>query len=153
MDVPEESDALQAARVQRRGVRAALGALESAAASPALDATWTTVLSERLQALREAFAHHVEVTEGDDGLFEETLERAPRLARRTKVLRDDHVTIASAIDDALDVVAATAHPVDDDRISAIRASVTDVMGRIARHRQLGADLVHEAYNVDIEGGD
>ena len=153
MEVPEETDALRAARRQRRGVRAALVTLESAAASSARDPSWSSVLSERMRALREAFAHHVSVTEGESGLFEETLERAPRLARRTKLLRDDHVAITAAIAGTIEAIEAALDPLDDETIVAIRASVTDVMGRITRHRQRGADLVHEAYSIDIEGGD
>ncbi len=156
MDANAESDALGAARRQRRGVRAALVALESSTASPSVDDAWLATIRERLDELATAFADHVAVTESDDGLFAETVERAPRLARRVRVLHDDHVTITAAIE-AARATAATAtvadDPTDDDVATTIRAAVGDVMGRITRHRQLGADLVYEAYNVDIEGGD
>lgn len=151
MDVLETSDALVAARRERHGVRAALVALESAAASPVTDSTWSAAMADRLQALRRAFAHHIAVTESDEGLFAEMLDRAPRLAHRTHVLRDDHVAIMAAIDGALAATAAAA--TDEDASAGLRDAVTTVMGRVTRHRQLGADLVHEAYNVDIEGGE
>lgn len=153
MDHLDESNPLHAARLQRRGVRAALVALESATASPATDQSWAPMLQERLNALRSAFSHHIEVTEGDGGLFEETVTLAPRLVRRTKGLHDDHVAIMAAIDAALDVVPTSVGLHSDEAVAAVRATTTDVMGRITRHRQLGADLVYEAYNVDIEGGD
>jgi hypothetical protein len=152
MDAADQGDALHAARARRRGVRAALAALESACASSSGDLTWNKVLGERLVALGDAFDHHVAVTEGDDGLFEEILDAAPRLARRLGALRSDHVEIAGLIA-AATAALPTATTENPDGVAAMRDAVTELMGRITRHRQLGADVVFEAYNVDIEAGD
>lgn len=151
MSANDESEALRSARRQRHGVRAALVALESATASASTDAAWAAQLDARLGDLRDAWAHHVHATEGDGGLFAETIDRAPRLAKRTQVLRDEHVEIAKVIDDVGRVVTASRDGEPDT--AEVRRVVTDLMGRVARHRQLGADLVFEAYHVDIEGGD
>jgi hypothetical protein len=35
----------------------------------------------------------------------------------------------------------------------LRRAVTSLLGRLARHRQRGSDLVFEAYNVDIAAAD
>jgi hypothetical protein len=153
VDHSDESDPLHAARLQRRGVRAALVALESATASPATNPSWAPVLREQLNRLLSAFSYHIEVTEGVGGLFEDTVTLAPRLVRRTKALHDDHVAIMAAIDAAVDVVPTSVGVHSDEVVAAARATATEVMGRITRHRQLGADLVYEAYNIDIEGGD
>ena len=37
-------------------------------------------------------------------------------------------------------------------VEQVRALGTSLLGRIVRHRQRGADLVYEAYEVDV-GGD
>lgn len=153
MDDSDETDALHAARRRRRGVRAALDALESATASSIHEADWLDTLRTRLVQLEDAFDHHVAVTEGHDGLFEEVLTRAPRLARRTKLLQEDHIVIREAIRGTIEELPAMLTSTDTERAVAVREAVTDIMGRITRHRQLGADLVYEAYSVDIEAAD
>jgi hypothetical protein len=35
----------------------------------------------------------------------------------------------------------------------VRRRVTSLLGRLAMHRQLGSELVFDAYNVDIGDGD
>jgi hypothetical protein len=47
-------------------------------------------------------------------------------------------------DDAAD--ALRAHP---DDANGIRRRITSMLCELAAHRQHGADLVYEAYNVDI----
>ena len=36
-------------------------------------------------------------------------------------------------------------------LPAFREEVTTLMGQLVRHRQAGADLVYEAYEVDLGG--
>ena len=38
-----------------------------------------------------------------------------------------------------------------DAVAARREAATELVGRIVRHRQRGADLIYEAYEVDIGG--
>ena len=40
---------------------------------------------------------------------------------------------------------------DPPPVDAIRTAVLELLGEIARHRQRGADLIFEAYDVDIGG--
>lgn len=142
---------LESAREIRRGVRAAMVAVESAAATSARGAGWTGILAKQLDALSGAFDHHIAVTEAEAGLLNETLELAPRLARRARQLRDEHVEIAALITNAM-LNAESGGEADEARADELRKAVTDIIVRISRHRQIGADLVYEAYNVDIEGG-
>ena len=55
-----------------------------------------------------------------------------------------------------DVAATLVHGCEGDcsadMVEAIRESLVDVLRSISRHRQRGADLVYEAYHVDIGGG-
>jgi hypothetical protein len=147
-----ESEALHSAREERRGVRAALAALESTTASSAHNVEWFKAVHERLTNLQGAFDRHIAATEAEGGLFDEIVESAPRLNRRTQTLRQDHIDIRSAIEVAL--ADLPVEPIDDpETVAATRAAITDIMGRVTRHRQLGSDLVYEAYTVDIEAAD
>jgi hypothetical protein len=41
--------------------------------------------------------------------------------------------------------------VDSAEPQALRDGLTDLLAELVRHRQRGADLVYEAYSVDIGG--
>ena len=80
------------------------------------------------------------------------VEQAPRLAHQVGQLRADHDTIEQAIQQAMKLVADP-EDVDGTSISAAGEAVLELMSSITRHRHLGASLVYEAYNVDIEASD
>jgi hypothetical protein len=44
-------------------------------------------------------------------------------------------------------------PVDSAGVAKVREDVTGLLGALVRHRQTGADLVYEAYQVDIDAAD
>jgi hypothetical protein len=60
----------------------------------------------------------------------------------------EHIVIKGLIEDLL---ARVGPPVAADQVDAVRALGTALLGRLARHRQRGADLIHEAYEVDLGG--
>lgn len=74
-------------------------------------------------------------------------EIASHLAAKARRLREEHPPITAALAEAgknLD------EPLPDDAaVEALRDDLQRLMGRIVRHRQHGADLVWEAYEVDI----
>jgi hypothetical protein len=142
---------LNAARDIRRGVRAAVVGLESAAASSIYERGWSEAMAEQLAVLQAAFAHHVAVTESDGGLLDEIREIAPRLDRRIRQICTEHVEIGEAIEAARGDASGVV-PSDTEAARTLRDTATDLIVRVTRHRQIGADLVFEAYNVDIEGG-
>ena len=51
------------------------------------------------------------------------------------------------------ITSFTAPPITPDSpwVDARRHDVTRLLGRLAHHRQQGADLTYEAYGVDIGG--
>ena len=144
---------LGAAREVRHGIRQAMGEIETALATAALGRApaWSSVLADRLQVLRQAFDHHVELTESPTGFLSEIVDQAPRLAHAAENLRVEHSTIATAFERASAAVRSAEE--GPDRVEDAREAVLDLLQQLARHRQHGADLVYEAYNVDIEGGD
>jgi len=108
------------------------------------------VLKEMTE-VRDAFGQHVMVTEKPDGLYDEILERAPRLETNVRRLREEHPEIVRRIRDTIprldqrELVEATR------QLEEARDDLQRFMGSVIRHRQRGADLVWEAYNVDIGG--
>ena len=129
--------------------------LEEAISSPAAARipNWTATVLKEIVEVREAFEQHVIVTEREDGLYDEILERAPRLAGNVRRLREEHPDIAVALAGMIErleqvEVGDVARPLDDARDDLQR-----FIGQVIKHRQRGADLVWEAYNVDIGGVD
>ena len=152
MDLTTRSYELEAVRIRRAELRETLDLLESVLAAPA--ATQAVLWGERLHAavdrLATDFALHVEVTEGPDGLHQSILAGDLRLANQVDALVEEHKTIAA------DIAALSAEsdaPVMPDDVDALRESGTTLLGRLVRHRQRGADLIYEAYQTDIGGGD
>ena len=156
MDDPSElTPALEAARRRRQTLHDALVHLEQAISSPAAGRipAWSAAVTKEMVSLRDAFEQHVIVTEKPGGLYEEIMERAPRLAGKLRRLQDEHPSVAQRIGAALDRLEAgqvgeESSPWPIDRA---RDDLQRLLGSIVRHRQAGADLVWEAYNVDIGG--
>ncbi len=148
----ELTPALEAAKRRRATLHDALVHLEHATSSPAAGRVpeWTDQVLKETVAMRDAFDQHVIVTEKPGGLYEEIMERAPRLAGKIRRLQDEHPPMAEAISEMLTKLEAggidDTWPLDDARDDLQR-----LLGRVVRHRQHGADLVWEAYNVDIGG--
>ena len=68
----------RAAEDAARHARPSGGAISSPAAGRIPD--WTASVLKEMVEVRDAFDQHVVVTERPDGLYDEILERAPRLA-------------------------------------------------------------------------
>jgi hypothetical protein len=109
---------------------------------------WSTELRQQLDALSSALDQHVTMTEGPDGLLADIVVAAPRLAHRVDVTRKDHLRLRSQLDTVLDSL-----PADESGVAEVRDQVVELLTSLVRHRQAGADLVYEAYNVDIEAAD
>ncbi|HEX6499897.1 MAG TPA: hypothetical protein VF054_12820 [Micromonosporaceae bacterium] len=138
------ASSLAAARHSHARLAAAVHNLDRALAMPAVEPTWTTRVRGALNALRPAFALHVDTTEGPDGLHGEILDREPRLAHQATVLVREHAVIAATMD-ALAERLGTVPP------DLIRAWAVDLLRELSRHRQRGADLLYEAFETDIGG--
>src|SRR5262249_36154881 len=105
-----------------------------------------TAVAPLLDPLRAAFDDHVEFSEGPDRLFVELrgdwVEGAPEIDRLCR----EHVAIRSAIDQVQ-------QQVDAGNDEATRAGVRHLTKLLHQHRQRGADLLYNAYNVDVAAGD
>jgi hypothetical protein len=142
---------LESLRRHRAELRDSMSALEQALAAPAAGGfeRWGDQVQAALSDLYADFLLHIEVTEGHDGLYGELLEEAPRLSEAVSRLISEHAAITGLLDD---LVSGGTTPETDADVTAVRRLGTELLGRLVRHRQRGADLVYEAYEFDI-GGD
>jgi hypothetical protein len=151
-DQSPELQAFERSREKRRGVRQASADLEEALARPASQDSegWSTGTADCLALLATAFELHVQQSEGSEGLLAEIIEVSPRCAPAVEQIKRDHRDILAELR-ALEVTARRS--VEVAQIADVREHALAMLQTIARHRQRGADLIYEAYSVDIEAGD
>ena len=139
---------------RRADLYQAIRGLERAAARPAVarEEQWVKGVIEALEELEGEIIDHIEVTERHDGLYAEIVEAAPRLSRKVQLLRDEHPEMQEATS-SLRARLTTARVSDAGSVDEARDEIQHVLGRLVKHRQLGADLVWEAYSRDIGGVD
>ncbi|GAA1817144.1 hypothetical protein HC028_21340 [Planosporangium flavigriseum] len=127
----------------RAELLAAVQGFQYALTMPVAQPDWRRAVAAELPHLRAAFAAHVELTEGPDGLYAEVLADAPRLVRRVNSLGSEHAAVSAALE-------ALARRVDADP-ERVRSWGSDLLRALSSHRQRGADLIHEAYATDLGG--
>lgn len=147
------SENLDRARKHRAGLRTTIGLVERSLSTAAHGrvAAWSADLREELTKLSEALDSHVQLSEADDGLLADIESSTPRLTHRVHKAREDHVILRAACAKAIEALP----PGDggDAGVEQARDRVVELLTALVRHRHLGADLVYEAYNVDIEAAD
>jgi hypothetical protein len=149
-DVPTPDQALlEALRHKRADLRDSMSALEHALAAPApgRPGAWAERVHVALVELSADFREHVDITESPSGLYQRLRMTAPRLSNAVARLTSEHTQIADLVDDLLGRVNGP----DGQDVDPVRDLGMALLGRLARHRQHGSDLVYEAYAVDIGG--
>jgi hypothetical protein len=143
---------LHAVRVRRAELRENINLMERALAAPARGraVVWGEAVHASLVIVADDFSAHVEVTEGPGGLHQAILAGDLRLANAVDALTAEHAQIAEEI---AGLVADSEAPVTPDDVDDLRERATRLLGHLIRHRQRGADLIYEAYETDIGGGD
>jgi hypothetical protein len=91
--------------------------------------------------VKAALAAHLTEEASEEKLFEQILETAPRLRPRVEELRRDHQSLADELENL------TTRGRED--IATLRRKVLAAALVLAAHRRNGADLLYDAYNVDI----
>jgi hypothetical protein len=154
LDTVSDAPELEDVRLRRAGLKSALSALEIAIAAPGRSYEWTDGVRESLQTLHEVWTRHIVETEAPGAFLDEIVGESPRLATPASRLRREHSEILGGIVRAEKKLAVI--PIDDESLDAqveeLRVELTELLVALARHRQRGADLVYEAYQVDIGGG-
>ena len=145
---------LEEAARRRADLYQAILGLEQAASRPAVarEEGWVTGVIDALEVLEGEILDHIEVTERHDGLYAEIIEAAPRLSLKVQLLRDEHPQMQEATS-SLKARLTTERVRDARSVDEARDEIQHVLGRLVKHRQLGSDLVWEAYSRDIGGVD
>lgn len=143
--------ALAGVRARRATLHAAMIDLEVALAAPAAGRAggWGARVQQCGEQLKAQLLDHIRATEGPQGFHEDIRTAAPRLAHAVAVLSSDHQAMTEL---AASIVVQAAYSSDGD-VENIRELGTELLSRLSRHRQRGADLIYEAYETDIGGGD
>jgi hypothetical protein len=151
--VTESTNPPGLASEQRERLRDALIAFVNAlsAAGPRRAAAWAEAVVQCIMRVEAEFKSHIEFTEHEDGLYDDILAVAPRLAHRVDQLRQEHDEISVALTDCLTRVELVPNSAHADWGKARRDESNSLLGRLVRHRQRGADLVYEAYAEVGEG--
>jgi hypothetical protein len=142
---------LKRVRAHRSELRDSGAAVDDALATPvARRDPWLERVHAALAELSHDFREHIALTEGEGGLYEDVGRTAPRLTGQVRRLTDEHGLYAAHLDSLLARLDGDG-PVGD--LPTFREEVTTLMGQLVRHRQRGADVVFEAYEVDIGGSE
>lgn len=151
----QEEAALRSVRVERADLFEELVRLEHALAAPLPGRipAWSATLHEALVDLAAAFERHIAVNEGPNGLFAGIRDAAPRLDGELTRLTREHADVRNELAAALSTIREVESSGDPDAALEAREQVTALLVKLTRHRQHGADLVWEAYAVDIGVGD
>lgn len=141
---------LDAARVRRESLYQAAVGLEDALSTPIGDgARWRLRVAMAVDHATRRIEEHIEQVESPDGFLRQVVAEVPRLSCRAARLAEDHERLEKDVH-ALRVALAEIEDADvAERGMAIRKAALEFLGRLATHRQRGADLIYEAYQVDI----
>lgn len=139
---------LQQVRLRRSELGESMSALEALLADTDTEPVhWSEAFRSALRKVHEDLEIHVAVTERPGGLYDSLRDEAARLAGTLRRLQGEHPGLLATTDELLAQVAdgATVDP------AAVREPVKDLLRRLGHHRQRGADLIFEAYEVDVGG--
>ena len=144
------NDSLAGAARSRTEPELAMQRLEHASAGPSGQPAWIDEITTQARQVQLALNHHIVEVEAPASLLDDIVEQAPRLQRRVEGTKEHHIALVDLVEGLLDMLAATGDgspaPVAD-----IRARIVELLTELTRHRQDGADLIFEAYDVDIGG--
>ena len=143
----EDRGTLDRVRERRNALRLALETLEDANARP-VGPNWRARMTAALDHVAAMLSTHVGETERPGGFFDELVRHEPRVNQHVDELRAEHVSLRSEV---ARLVRRCANP--DCGATDMREDVVHLMGLLHRHRQAGADLLYEAYQVDVASGD
>jgi hypothetical protein len=141
-------------RVERIGIRRSelrrvMSDLEEALARPAHGDDWMATIILAMTDLGRVLADHICEVEAPDGLLVEILDEEPRLSAAIDDIKRDHVELRKVWERANEMLA------DEGAMDVrrVRRQLTGLLGRLTQHRQLGADLVYDAYNTTVFAAD
>lgn len=140
---------LDQVRARRAELGEAIRAVDEALEAPvARGGAWRERVRAALAELDHDLRDHIELTESPGGLYERLRADAPRLSTPVDRLFAEHERFRQEVGGYLAVLEHGGTMAD---LPAFREELTTLVRRLRRHRQTGADLVYEAYDVDLGG--
>ncbi|MDJ0665175.1 MAG: hypothetical protein QNJ75_11480 [Acidimicrobiia bacterium] len=133
---------------QRSQLGLAMQRVELAAAAPAAKDTWIPELTQHLRELDTAFDQYIRDVQAPLGLMDQIVDRAPRLQRSVETSAANLASVAGMIKEAVALVGAEDA---SNRVDEVREATMAALVALARHRQKCADLIYDAYDIDIGG--
>jgi len=145
-EIASESASLLAALASRERLKGRLNAVGRAVGAPVGGGRrWILRVRRELVALSNALDEHIDDTERPDGVFSEVLSIAPRRARDVERLTQEHVELRAECTRLEELAEGGAGAL------SLRRRVHQLLRRFEEHRHRGADLVFEAFGVDLGG--
>jgi hypothetical protein len=141
----ESSATIEQVRARREQLGEAADRLEREVTRPAGEReVWRADVASALAQVSATLAAHVAEVEAPGGLYDEVMERSPRLAHQIQRLRREHVEL---LDDVAHLDALL--EVHDLSVEAVRDRSLQLLLAVSRHRHRGADLIWDSYDLDI----
>ncbi len=134
---------------RRIALREVMERIEASAARASGQPDWSSRMAADLAELKDALDAHVSEVEESGGLFDDVIERAPHLTPMVDALRRDHAALLAEAAETLDLARAPGGV----EPALLRRRVLIVLRQLVEHRQDGAELLFDAYNVELAAGD
>lgn len=153
MDLQERNrQALAAVQERRDDYYEAILGLERAMAAAAGDDAdgWARQAETAALDMRSVLRHHITETEATGSFYDDLAENFPNLANAAAKLRGEHEPLRSGVDQLVETLSSV-H--DDADVEQARSEALDLLRALLMHRHRGAELVFDAYNVDVATGD
>jgi hypothetical protein len=108
---------------------------------------WCGQVAACLRQLDAAWVRHAQDNESAGGFFDQLRAEAPQLDPRLRQLHREHESLHRTIKQTIDLVDRPADPQE------VRRDVDGLLALLTKHEQRGAEVIHQAYEVDDGGGD
>lgn len=110
---------------------------------------WSKRASSALDLVRQMIRAHAEDVEASRGLFDEIQSVAPRLSRRVDRLREEHASLSVRASELADSLSA----LDEIDVARLRRTAAPLLSDLRAHRASEADLMFEAFWMELGAAD
>ena len=153
MDVQDRNRAaLDAVQERRDEFYEGILELERAMATAAGDdpGAWAQNVAIAVKSMHKVLDDHIAETEAPGSFYDDVIEHVPNLIKASQRLQAEHPVLVSQLDQlAVEIKGVT----DDESVEQARQTAVDMIKALLLHRHRGAELVYDAYNIDVATGD
>jgi hypothetical protein len=135
-------------RARREALETAASELEHTLAAPSATTQWRTGVVAALQRSGIVLDEHLHENQGQLGIPESVVQAEPRLAGPAEQLSREHDDLMSEHRRVSAVAVDASQPPD-----AVRDAAAGLATLMRRHVQHSHDLIYDAFEVELGGGD